>query len=53
MTKFLTKPVIAALLALLFAIGGVFGYNVAPETQSEITEKVIEKVVPVETVPNA
>lgn len=50
MSKFLTKPIIAAILALLFAIGGIFGYSVAPETQVLITEEVIEKVVPAETI---
>jgi len=53
MTKFLTKPIIAAIFALIFAIAGVFGFGVAPEAQKVITDKVIEKVVPAEEVPNA
>jgi hypothetical protein len=50
MKKLLTKNVIVALVTLLTAIAGAYGYNVSTETQDKISEVAVEKLVPAEEI---
>lgn len=48
MKKFFTKNVIAALIALLVAIGGVFGFTISEDASKDIEALAIKKLVPKE-----
>lgn len=50
MKKLLTKNVIVALITLLAAIAGAYGYTVSTETQEKISKVAVEKLIPAEVI---
>ena len=48
MKKFLTKQIITAVLAFLFGVASVFGFQTTVEQQDKISTVIIEKIVPVQ-----